>query len=283
MNQQGGDGEYFFAFDVETAPDVEAGRRLYGLEGLSDPDAAKAMAQLRLQESGHDFLRLYLHRVVAISGVLRRRPRPFRLPPPAGDGGERAPRHAHDRIQVWSLGDAQSSEKDLIDSFFRLVDSRTPTLVTWNGGGFDLPLLVYRALHHGVETGVFFETRDHDFRFNNYRNRYHERHTDLMDVFAAHQPRAAAPLDEFARFLGLPGKEGMRGAEVADRYFAGDVEAVRRYCETDALLTWLIYLRFDRIRGRLDGGGLEYELELVREAVAGHEHLQAFAEVRGPS
>ena len=262
MNQ-GSDAEYFFAFDVETVPDVDAGRRLHDLEGLDDESTAKAMRQLRMQESGRDFLRLYLQRVVAISGVLRLR---------SGTAGR-------DRIQIWSLGSSESSEEKLIESFFQIVDSRTPTLVTWNGSGFDLPVLVYRALHHRVGAGAYFETRNSDFRFNNYLNRYHERHTDLMDVFSGHQPRSAAPLDEFARFLGLPGKQGMRGSEVEGRYFAGEIDAVRAYCEADALLTWLIYLRYDRIRGRIDDEGLGRELALVREAVRDRDHLRAFADV----
>lgn len=262
------EGEYFFAFDVETVPDVETGRRLYGLEGLDDASTAKAMRQLRMQESGgRSFLRLYLHRVVAVSGVLRRRTR-------SGESTD---------IRIWSLGSPESSEKEIIESFFRIVELRAPTLVTWNGGGFDLPLLVYRALHHGVEAGRYFETRDPEFRFNNYLNRYHERHTDLMDVFSGHQVRAGAPLDELARFLGLPGKDSMRGGDVEERYFSGDVESIRNYCEADALLTWLIHLRFDRVRGRLGDAELADEIALVREAVRDRGHLQAFASVRGPA
>lgn len=261
-------GDYFFAFDIETVPDVEAGRRLYGLEGLDDADAAKAMRQLRMQESGRGFLRLYLHRVVAVSGVLRRRSRT----------GE------DDRIRIWSLGAPESGEKKLLDSFFHIVETRTPTLVTWNGSGFDLPVLVYRALHHGVGAGRYFETRNPDFRFNNYLNRYHERHTDLMDVFAGHQVRAAAPLHELSRFLGLPGKGEMRGEDVEDRYLAGEIDAIRGYCEADALLTWLVFLRFDRLRGRLDDAELAHELALVRAAVrdGDREHLRAFADVGEP-
>lgn len=262
----GRDGEYFFAFDVETVPDVEAGRRLHGLEGLDDASVAKAMHHLRMQESGRDFLRLYLHRVVAVSGVLRRR----------SSSVEK------DRIRIWSLGSPDSCEKKLVESFFQIVEQRSPTLVSWNGGGFDLPVLVYRALHHGVGASRYFETRDPDFRFNNYLNRFHERHTDLMDVFSGHQARAAAPLEELARFLGLPGKVGMRGADVEGRYFAGGIDAIRAYCEGDALLTWLIYLRFDRIRGRLDDEGLAHELALVREAVRDRGHLEAFADVGEP-
>lgn len=262
----GQEGDYFFAFDVETVPDVEAGRRLYGLEGLDDRSVAKAMHQLRVQESGREFLRLYLHRVVAVSGVLRRRDR----------SGE------NKYIKIRTFGTPESSERELVAAFFKLVDFCAPTLITWNGGGFDLPLLVYRALHHGVSAGRYFETSAPDFRFNNYLNRYHERHTDLMDVFSGHQFRGAAPLDELSRFLGLPGKGGMSGKDVEGRYFDGGIDAIRNYCETDALLTWLIFLRFDRLRGRLDEAGLAREHALVREAVRERDHLQAFAGVGEP-
>ncbi len=273
MNR-GHEGDYFFAFDIETVPDIEAGRRLYGIEGgieggpegLDDPSVAKAMRHLRMQESGRELVRPYLQRVVAVSGVLRRRART----------GETAD------IRIWSLGSPESSEKELVESFFRIVDLRAPTLVTWNGIGFDLPVLVYRALHHGVSAGRYFEARDPDFRFNNYLNRYHERHTDLMDVFASHQLRAAAPLEELSRFLGLPGKQGMRGGDVEERYFAGEIDAIRDYCEADALLIWLIHLRFDRLRGRLGDAELAHEFALVREAVRERDHLRAFAEVREP-
>ena len=262
MNHRG-DGEYLFAFDIETVPDTDAGRRLHGLDGLEDPSVAKAMHHLRMQESGREFVRPYLQRVVAVSGVLRRRSR-------TGESAD---------IRIWSLGSPESDEKELVEAFFRLVDLRAPTLITWNGIGFDLPILVYRALHHGVSAGRYFETRDPDFRFNNYLNRYHERHTDLMDVFAAHQLRAAAPLEELSRFLGLPGKQGMRGEDVEARYFGGEIEAIRSYCEADALLIWLIHLRFDLIRGRLDDTELAREHALVREAVRNRDHLRAFAEV----
>ena len=104
-----------------------------------------------------------------------------------------------------------------------------------------------------------------------------------MDVFSGHQLRAAAPLDELARFLGLPGKDSMRGADVAERYFGGEIESIRNYCEADALLTWLIYLRFDRVRGRIGDEDLAGELALVREAIRDRIHLQAFASVGVPA
>lgn len=233
------------AFDIETIPDVDTGRRLYALEGMSDAEVARVMHMKRRGQTGEsEFLRHYLHRIVAISAVLRH--------------GE--------QLRVWSLGEPQSDEAELIRRFFDGIERYTPTLVSWNGCGFDLPVLHYRALKHGVSASRYWETGtdDQSFRWNNYVNRYHERHTDLMDVLSSYQPRAAAPLDDIALMLGLPGKMGRSGAEVWDQYLAGRVQEIRDYCETDALNTYLVYLRFELMRGNLDEPRWRAECERVR-------------------
>jgi hypothetical protein len=237
-------------FDIETVPDVEAGRRLYGLDGLSDKDVAKAMAMKRRDETGEsDFLRHHFHRVVTISVALRR----------------------GDSLNVWSLGEPGSDEPELIRRFFDGIERYTPTLVSWNGGGFDLPVLHYRALRHGVSASRYWETgaEDQSFRWNNYLSRFHERHTDLMDVLSGYQPRATARLDDIARLCGFPGKLGQSGADVWDQFQAGQIEDIRNYCETDVLNTYLVYLRYELMRGNLDEQGYERETGMVREFLKG--------------
>lgn len=246
-------------FDIETIPDIATGRRLYHLDGLSDADIAKVMFHKRREETGDsEFLRHHLHRIVAISVVLRR----------------------DDQLRVWSLGDAKAGEAELIQRFFEGIERYTPTLVSWNGGGFDLPVLHYRALLHGVAAPRYWDTGDNDreFKWNNYISRYHARHTDLMDVLAAYQPRASAPLDEIAQMLGQPGKLGMHGSEVWSQYLAGKIDAIRDYCETDVLNTYLIYLRFELLRGNLEQQQWEKEIQRVRDFLKAENkpHFQAF-------
>ena len=60
-----------FAFDIETVPDTELGRKLWDLDGLSDKDVGNAMMFRQQQRTGSDFLPLHQHRVVAISVALR--------------------------------------------------------------------------------------------------------------------------------------------------------------------------------------------------------------------
>ena len=231
-------------FDIETVPDVALGRRVLGLEGLSDEQVAKAMYSTRRQQGGSDFLPLEQHKVVAISCVLRSR----------------------EQLKVWSLGDLESSEGELIARFFDGIEKYTPDLVSWNGSGFDLPVLHYRALKAGVQAPRYWETGDEDnsFRFNNYLSRYHWRHLDLMDVLSSFQGRARASLADMTALLGLPGKLGFSGDLVWDAVLAGQLAAVRNYCETDVLNTYLVLLRFELFRGRLDAAAHQQELERLR-------------------
>ncbi len=246
-------------FDIETVPDVETGRRLHALDGLSDRDVARVMfAKRRAQTGESEFLPLHLHRVVAISAVLR----------------------TGDSFKVWSLGAVEADEKEIIARFFDGIERYTPTLVSWNGGGFDLPVLHYRALLHGVAAPRYWDTGDQDreFRWNNYLGRYHARHTDLMDVLSMYQARATAPLNDIALLLGCPGKLGQSGADVWDQYQAGKLAEIRDYCETDVLNTYLIYLRFELIRGNLTEAAWRAECQRVRDALAAENkpHLNAF-------
>jgi predicted PolB exonuclease-like 3'-5' exonuclease len=183
-------------------------------------------------------------------------------------------------LRLWSLGELESQEKELIQRFFDGIDKFTPTLVSWNGSGFDLPVLHYRALLHGVPAPRYWDTGDgdRDFRYNNYLNRFHNRHTDLMDVLSGYQPRAAVGLDEISVLLGFPGKMGQSGASVWNQFQAGAIEDIRNYCETDVVNTYLIYLRWELLRGNLDEQGWMRETKLLRESLAEirKDHLDAF-------
>ena len=180
----------------------------------------------RRQKTGSDFMPLHLHRVVAISCVLRHTDK---------TGG--------DQLKVWSLGERDSSEAELIQRFYDGIERYTPQLVSWNGGGFDLPVLHYRGLIHGVVASRYWDLGDgdyadsRDFKWNNYISRYHTRHLDLMDLLAMYQPRANAPLDDLAKLIGFPGKLGMDGSKVWEAWQNGEIAGIRDYCETDVMNT----------------------------------------------
>jgi len=249
-------------FDIETVPDVEYGRKLFNLDGLPDADVAKAMFTLQRQRSGSEFLPHEQHRIVAISCVLRSR----------------------DGLKVWSLGELDAPESELIERFYDGIDKFSPCLISWNGAGFDLPVMHYRALKAGVQAPRYWETGDEDtaFRYNNYLSRFHWRHIDLMDVLSGFQNRARASLANTASLLGLPGKLGYSGAQVWGSYLAGDLVGIRRYCETDVLNTYLVYLRFELMRARYTRERYAEEVERVKTLLrAGREDQPHFAEFLG--
>ena len=247
-----------FSFDIETVPDTEFGREYFDLGDLPDDKVATAMTFKWQQQTGSDFLPLHQHRVVAISVALR----------------------TGDTFRVWSLGDEESDEADIVGRFFDGIDRYSPDLVSWNGSGFDLPVLHYRALRHGIQAPRYWEMgeSDRDFKWNNYLSRFHWRHIDLMDVLAGFQHRGRASLDQIAVMLGFPGKLGMSGSKVWDTFLDGGIRQIRDYCETDVLNTWLVYLRFEYMRGNLDDKALAREFALVRESLtaAGEPHLDEF-------
>ena len=236
------------AFDIETVPDCAGIRRLYELPAdLADREVAEVAFQKRRTQTGSDFLPPQLQRVAVISCVLRE-----------GDG-----------IKVFSIGEPDADEKTAIQRFYDGIEKLVPQLVSWNGGGFDLPVLNYRGLMHGVAAAKFWDQGedDRDFRFNSYVSRYHARHLDLMDVLAMYQPRNNAPLDDVAQLAGLPGKIGIGGASVWPAFLQGRLAEIRDYCEADTVNTYLLYLRFQKLRGALTPAQQDRECALLRGAL----------------
>jgi predicted PolB exonuclease-like 3'-5' exonuclease len=100
-----------------------------------------------------------------------------------------------------------------------------------------------------------------------------------MDILAGYQNRAWAPLDEIARLCGLPGKLGMEGSQVYPAFVRGEIAAIRDYCETDVANTYLLFQRFQLIRGLLTPEAYAKEIELFRAFLAGQDarHWKEFA------
>jgi len=246
-------------FDIETVPDIEGLRRLNGLgDDVSAAEVAELAFHQRRQSSGNDFLPLHVQRVAAISCALRER----------------------DSFRIWTLGSPEDEEAELIRRFFEGIEKYTPQIVSWNGGGFDLPVLHYRAMIHGIQAPRYWDMGedDREFKWNNYISRYHNRHLDLMDLLALYQSRAYAPLDQIAQLIGFPGKLGMDGSKVWQSFLDGGIENIRNYCETDVANTYLVFLRFQLMRGVLTHEAYQSECDLVRATLAKSDgpHWQEF-------
>lgn len=222
------------AFDIETVPDIGALRAEHGIpDGIGDGEAHEFVCRLRRQKGQSEFLPCSLHKVAVIScALLEDRDNGFRL---------------------FSLETHKEGEAKVVERFFNGIERLRPQLLSWNGKGFDMPVLHYRGLLHGVVARTYWEDGENDqsFRWNSYISRYHRRHLDLMDTLSSHQLRAAAALATLSRQLGLPVKMGMDGSKVWGAWQRQEHDDIRFYCETDAVNTLLLGLMFERMRGAL--------------------------------
>ena len=254
-------------FDIESIPDVEGLRALRGVPATDTDEQVYATWLAERKEKGQsDFTPLHLQRVLVISCVFRN-----------AEG-----------LRIHSFVDRDGlSEGKVVQTFFHAVEKHTPQLVSWNGSGFDLPVLHYRGLRHGVEASRYWDLGedDREFKWNNYISRYHMRHLDLMDLLAMYSPKNNAPLDAMAKLCGFPGKLGMDGSQVYSQYLAGHTEDIRRYCETDVMNTYLVYCRFQKMRGGLTEAEYEQEIAMVKDTLGNlapteshwDEYLKAWA------
>jgi predicted PolB exonuclease-like 3'-5' exonuclease len=254
-------------FDIESIPDIAGLRILRGEPAeRSDEQVYAAWLEERKERGQSDFTPHYLQRVLVISCVFR-----------SAEG-----------LKIHSFVDRDNaSEGKVIQNFFKSVEQKTPQLVSWNGGGFDLPVLHYRGLRHGVVASKYWDMGedDRDHKWNNYISRYHMRHLDLMDLLALYQPKNNAPLDAMAKLCGFPGKLGMDGSQVYRAFLDGKLDEIRRYCETDVMNTYLLYCRFQKMRCGLTESEYDQEIAMVKGTLANlaagephwDEYLRAWA------
>jgi 3'-5' exonuclease len=212
-------------WDIETVPDLKGFAAANGQDGKSDEEIRAAM--------GDKFPKHIYHSIICIGALV--------------------PHHEDSHWTVAALGAphvGERSEKALISAFVDRIAELSPQLVTFNGSSFDLPVLRYRAMVHGV-SAPGLSSRP-------YFNRYTEDAVDLCDVLSSFNPQGKATLHELSRVMGLPGKpEGISGGDVDAFYRSGRIREIAEYCESDVVNTYRIWLRHELFRGRLSTGGFQ--------------------------
>jgi 3'-5' exonuclease len=245
-------------FAIQTIPDIDGARRLYDLHGLSDDDVARAVLHKCRQLSNKESFPLHLQKIAAISAVWS----------------------SDERFTVWSLGNEQSGEQDLLQRFYDGIDRYTPHLVTWGGQGFEMPVIHYRSLKFPINAARYWESGENDSQFkqDNYLSRYHQRHTDLMDVLAAYRKDTAAGLNEIAILCGFPGNLSHAENRDDDSLLEYDFTALCQQSEIKVLNTYLLYLNWQRNRGHLTSDEYDARCSLVRAELTKSEtpHLIEF-------
>jgi len=207
-------------FDLECVPDVAGFARAENLGGQHRESEVR-------RQMGEKVARQLFQRIVCI-GILS----------------------AHRIDGAWrptALDTPHQPDKDeraLIEDFARRLDG-APQLVTFNGHTFDLPVLRYRAMLHGVAMP--------GLAARPYFDRAASDTVDLCDLLSGQERHARASLDELARLLDLPGKPaGLDGAAVETMFAEGRHDAIAAYCRSDVINTWRCWLRYELFCGRLD-------------------------------
>jgi predicted PolB exonuclease-like 3'-5' exonuclease len=138
------------------------------------------------------------------------------------------------------------SEGQILADFAQWLDAKKPTVVTWNGRSFDMPVITSRALRHGVPMPWWFTDRNTRYRYST------DGHFDLMDFLADFGAAKNARLEVYAKLVGFPGKVGVDGSQVLPLVHAGKLDEVNAYCLCDVVQTAAIFLRVGLLRGSYD-------------------------------
>lgn len=211
--------KFAIAWDLETVPDLTAFKRICGSPDLSDSEAE--------EQHGDKFAKLPLHKIVCIGALIAER----------GDRGWEV-------VKLGAPHTGDRSEADVIEAFVAKLEELRPQLISFNGHGFDLPVLRYRAMVNSLSAP--------GLNCRSYFNRYSEDCLDLCDVLASYDARSRMTLDAICRVLDLPGKpEGVDGSQVAEFVKQGRIQEVADYCETDVVNTYRVFLRYELFRGHI--------------------------------
>jgi predicted PolB exonuclease-like 3'-5' exonuclease len=237
----------YLVFDIETRVDKELVKQIYDPENsLTLEQAYDKARDLILEQSGQqsDFFPIPFHVPISIATL-----------------------QADENYGIRSLGCLgvdRFSESELVARFWQIFDGAA-TLVTFNGRGFDLPVLEIQALRHGLSLPRYFATGQSKgtFRGSRYSDAFHIDLCDFLSNYGAAQRRGS--LDVLSRLVGLPGKYMIGGEDVEYLVRQGRQKEINQYCMTDALQTYLLFLRVELLRGKLDTAGYQAAIAATRE------------------
>ena len=240
----------YLVFDVETRVDKELVKQIYDPEDTLTLDQAYDKARDRLLErSGQrsDFFPIPFHIPISIATL--------------------QVDEAYRIRALGCLGVDRFTESDLVVRFWQMFEN-SQTLVTFNGRGFDLPVLETRAMKYGISLARYFANQElrQTYRGSRYIDLYHFDLCDFLSNFGAVYRRGS--LDLLAKLIGLPGKYTIGGADVEYLYRQGRFKEINQYCVTDALQTYLLFVRVQLLRGKMDATAYQKVIDSARNEIA---------------
>ncbi len=257
-----------FVLDIETIPDTNAAKNLLDLPNASQEELREGLTKYHLDitDQKNSFLRQPFHKIVAIGFLEAQIIRDF-------DGVE-----FYKITEIRCGGNEETLESELISGFFNHLKKIQPRFVSFNGRGFDMPVLKYAAMKHQVEAGWFYKMGD---KWNNYNQRYSlDWHCDLADAFSDFGASARVKMNELCAAFNLPGKIGVDGSQVMSMFDEGKIKEIRDYCESDVINTYLLYLIYQHHNGSLSKNSFDKcknELKLfLQSKVNSKSHFAEF-------
>jgi predicted PolB exonuclease-like 3'-5' exonuclease len=226
--------------DTETVIDLAVARRVLNLPNASDADVRQAVHFSDRLTSDKGFPRLAICKIICIA-TLEVETSEF----------NREILESKIKCQRVLRADEFGGEAGMLAEFAKILRAASPgQLISYNGGSFDLPVIRFRGMRHGVPMPELYAIEHHDVMRFWYR--YSEGHLDLSDHLSSYGSCTQIGLDELARTLGLPGKpEGMDGSMVEPAYLDGRMDEIAEYCASDVVNTYRVWLRYELHRGRL--------------------------------
>lgn len=230
----------FLTLDVETVPDEGLVAAVAGVPGRPYTEQlGRVVAERRARTGGRsDFLPLPFHRPVAACTL---------------EAQEAGGVVTVTDLSAWTDRGGPGDERAFLERFWERA--APATLITFHGRGFDLPVLELRSLKHAIPAAA---GADSDAA---------ERHFDVKEALSGHGAAQSAPLDLYAKLVGLPGKEEVVGADVQKLYAAGDLDRIAAYCMTDVVQTYLLFLRCRLVDGSLTADGYAESAAAARTAL----------------
>jgi 3'-5' exonuclease len=231
----------YVVLDLETVPDEDLVSAVDGEPSRPYTDkVGRLLAARRAQSGGRsDFLPIPYHRPVAACSL---------------EAAERDGAIVVSDVGCWT--DRRGAEHAFLEATWKKLEGRT--LVTFHGRGFDLPVLELRSLKLGLSVPSWFSAG---------RLGGPDDHHDLLELLSNGGASPSAPLDLYAKLVGLPGKEGVSGKDVAILYSQGALGRIAGYCMSDVVQTWLLYLRYRLLSGTLTPAGYTVSVASFREGL----------------
>jgi predicted PolB exonuclease-like 3'-5' exonuclease len=130
-------------------------------------------------------------------------------------------------------------------------------LVTFNGRGFDIPLMELMAYRYGISAKRHFTDKF------GARYRHGAKHIDLQEFLSNYSAiKMNGGLNLLSKVIGKPGKMETKGSEVYDLFLQNRIKEINDYCIHDVLDTYFVFLRTRVMLGELS---IDREQQIVKD------------------